>query len=554
MGSTRKTSGTAASADTSLDRRAFLTRAAALGAIVPLGGGLLAACGSDDKAGSGFSTPAPTTPSASSGPAKLTGKVVIATNGNPPSPAQKALAAAYQKEQPGVSLVWQTKDWGGPGAYQSYLGTQLAAGDIKLDIVSGNYVPTFGKYVNFDEDRATVNPYTKNAWSEDLDFDFYRQVNAAGQQIMLATQSVHIFWFYNEDLMARANVKAPTNWTEFVEVCSKLKNAGITPVAANFGYEMPQWMAEIYFDQYHADWVKTVQAQKGDWNYNPGVDGKFTFKPNDPNLHSSYTYSVQRFYKGMKDGKLRFDTDRVADLVTNFAKIFPTYATGDFFVLEDNYAPFLQQQAAMMINGSWSLPSLNQDLASLTPARLKELKIKAGSIKPFKWGTFENPPMQGNLIQSKVRSVESAAGEYISIVNKDAKTTALVKDFTMFWLSKAGYQPYMDAYVKAGNWAPAGPVQIKGLDLPKANAVFDDMKFLGNAECNYNGFWTGGATPAQTTDLHNMLKNVLQGKVTPKKYASDLQAYTMDNLDASLKAASLSKSDIENPARRPSGA
>lgn len=518
--------------------------------------GFLAACdsGGGSKSGGFGSTSKPNTgATGKAGTAKLTGQVVVAINSNPPAAAKQALTKAYNAKQPGVKIVWQTKDFGDPTNYTSYLGTQLAANAIKLDVVSGNYQPTFGNYVNFDEQRANRNPYTGNPWDSDLDFDFFRQTNAAGELIMLATQSVHIMWFYNKDLFAKAGVSVPTTWPQFVDACAKLKAAGITPVSANYTYEMPQWMAEIYFDQYHVDWVNTVRAQKGDWNFNPAVDGKFKFDPNNPNLHTSYTYNQQRFYQALQKRKLRFDTNSVADIVTNLAKVFPQYATGDFFILQDNYATFLQQKVAMMINGSWSLPTLTSDLASLSPERLKQLKIPPGSIKPFRWGTFENPAMQGNLVQSKARSVESASGEYVSIVDKGSETTAVTSDFVMFWLSKAGYQPYMDAMVKSHHWAPSGPVKIKGLREPKANEIFSQLKFAGNAEANYNGFWTGGATPAQTTDLHNLLKDCLQGKLTPTEYASQLQAYVMDHLDESIKAAGLSQADLDNPARRPSG-
>lgn len=95
------------------------------------------------------------------------GRVVIATLQNPVASAQHALAAAYQKRQPHVEVVWDTKDWSSGQSYPTWLGTQLTAANIRPDIVSGNYVSTFRNYVSFDEYRGRANPYTGHAWSED---------------------------------------------------------------------------------------------------------------------------------------------------------------------------------------------------------------------------------------------------------------------------------------------------------------------------------------------------------------------------------------------------
>jgi ABC-type glycerol-3-phosphate transport system substrate-binding protein len=185
---------------------------------------------------------------------QLEGSLVIAISADPPEEAQQALTAAYNEQQPGVELTWEIQEWE-PADYTAYLGTQLAAGDTSLDIVSGNYLASFRGYANLDQYRGTTNPYTGNRWDQDLNFDFLREVNALGERIMVATQSVHINWFYNKDLFAQAGVEPPTTWAQFAEVCAALQGAGITPIAGNFDYQIPQWFAEVYFDQYHTHWV-----------------------------------------------------------------------------------------------------------------------------------------------------------------------------------------------------------------------------------------------------------------------------------------------------------
>jgi raffinose/stachyose/melibiose transport system substrate-binding protein len=481
----------------------------------------------------------------------LSGRVVIGTNSNPDEPVKQALAAAYNERQPDVEIVWETADRPAD-EYGSWLGTQLATDDINLDIVSGNYAATFAGYVNLDRYRGTPNPYTEQIWDADLNWDFFRAVNASGERIMLPTRSVHINWFFNQDLLDAAGVTPPTTWSEFVDVSTALQESGVTPVGINFIWQLPQWFAEIYFDQYHVDWVETVRAQEGDWNYDPALDGEFVFDPTEPFLHNMYTYNQQRFYKALQDGTLRFDTPQIAEIVTNFKAMFPQFATEDMYVTSDTYTKFLQQQVAILADGSWSIGQLRADMEQLSPERLEDLEIEADSVQTFNWGTFENPAMEGDLVLSQPRSVESASGEYISIIEKEQAQTDLSLDFAMFWLSSAGYQPFLDAQWAQPGFSPAGPLQVHGVEVPAIEGeLFADLLELGNAEANYNGFWTSGAGGQHTTDLHNLLAEALNGNITPEDYATQLQAYHENNFESYLELAGLTQEDIDDPARQP---
>jgi ABC-type glycerol-3-phosphate transport system substrate-binding protein len=242
------------------------------------------------------------------------------------------------------------------------------------------------------------------------------------------------------------------------------------------------------------------------------------------------------------------------EIIKNLAEIFPKYATPDMFVIQDVYPPFLQQQVAIMCNGTWSLPTLLQDMQAITPARLKELKLEEKTqIRPFAWGTFENPPMEGPLVKSPVRSAESATGEYISIIEKDQRQLDIALDFVMFWLSKAGYKPYLDGYIKSGRFRPGGPLAVKGVeDPPEIQKLFRDIKFMGNAETNYNNFlaWGGGGSPHMKAAF-DLYKEALEGKMPPAEFGKRLQSLITTNFDDLIKRAQLSREDIDNPAKQP---
>lgn len=481
----------------------------------------------------------------------LSGRIVIGTSQNPDQPVKDALVAAYQERQPDVEIVWETADR--PAAeYSSWLGTQLAADDINLDIVSANYVSTYNGYVNLDMYRGATNPYSEQMWDADLNWDFNRAVNPTGERIMLSTRAVHINWFYNQDIFDEVGVEPPTTWDEFVQVATALSEAGYTPVGINYDWQLPQWFAEIYFDQYHVDWIETVRAQEGDWNYDPALDGEFELVPDDPFIHNMYTYSPQRFYKAVQDGTLRFDTPQIVEIVTNLKEMFPQFATEDMYVTTDTYTKFLQQQVAILADGSWSIGQLKADMEQLSPERLEQLEIEADSVQTFAWGTFENPAMEGDLVLSPPRSVESASGEYIGIIEKDQAQTDLALDFTMFWLSAPGYQPYLDAQWEQPGFSPAGPLQVLGVDVPAAETeLFADLQELGNAEINYNNFWVAGAGGQHITNLRNLLAEALNDNITPDEYAQQLQSYHEENFESYLELAGLTQEDLDDPARQP---
>ncbi|MEZ4730642.1 MAG: ABC transporter substrate-binding protein [Caldilineaceae bacterium] len=536
-----------------LSRRTFLQMGGTLAGSV-----LVAACAT--------STPAPAPTVAPAAPAEnaaaaatateapvsqAPGEVVISLNGeNIPEEPMTLVGEAFQETFPDIEIVWEFPNLGA-GDYPQWLGTQVAAGDIRPDVVSGNYLSTYNGYVNLDQYRKTTNPFTGNPWDQDLQWDALRGKNAKGERIMVHMRSVHTYWFYNQEIFDQISAAPPTTWEEFLTVNDALLTAGQTPMSINYIWQAPQWLAEIYFDQYHVDWVEVVRAQPGDWNFEPDKDGVFTYDPGDPFIHEKYTYNIQRFFNGIMEGTLRFDTAEVADLANNMAKMFPEYATEDFFVISDAYAPFLQQQTAIMSNGTWSIPTMIRDMESISPERLEQLKIET-DITPFAWSTFENPSMMTSLVKTSAKAVESAPGPYLSIINKNQEQVDRSLAVVMFFSTAPGFGLWNEGLRQANEFSPAGPLLVNNLqDPPEIQELWDQLTFTGNAETNYNGFWTSGGGGDFQTDLRNLFKNVLEETITPDEYATQLQAYITDNFEGIVERINLTMDDIRNPAREP---
>lgn len=487
---------------------------------------------------------------------KLKGTVIISPwqigSGQPSQLAQQALTDAYHKFQPDVDLKWEIQVGGN---YGQWLGTQLAAGNVRPDIVSGNYQSTYAHFVNFYKYQYVKNPYTGRVWNDALDWNYFKGDNAKGQRFFFGTQGVHIMWFYNQDIFDKAGVTPPTTWDEFANVCAKIHAIGVIPIALNRN-NLIQWLSEVYFDQYHRAWAKVVRARPGDWDYDPTLDGKFEYNPKDPNIQKEYTYNVARYWKGVKDRVLRYDTPRQTALVSNFMKIFPQYATKDLWNpnVDDRYPYFLQQQAAMMYDASWSIFSLRTELQHLAETA-KTLKLKSGTtLKPFKWATFENPPMTGPLVEAPVRAVESIAGEYLSLIDKNTEQVARGVDFLMFWLSKPGYQAWVDGYAKSGLWVPSGPIIINDVVVPaNYGELFKQIHMMGNAESNFNSWLTtGGYGSPMQLDSILAFKDTLEHKMTPDKFGTTFETLIHDKYFAQLiKAGGLTMEDVSNPQLKP---
>jgi hypothetical protein len=356
-------------------------------------------------------------------------------------------------------------------------------------------------------------------------------------------------------------VQPPKTWDELAAICVKIEATGVKCIGSNYIWKLNQWIPEIYWDQYARDYIDIAKAQPGDYNYDETLDGKFKFDPNDIFMEGKYNQNLSRYYAAIRDGKIKFDTPEMADFVSQLAKVFPKHASDSLFVDATEYSQWLQQQVAISIDGTWSLGGVTRDMKSLTnltAEKAKSLGIsETAKLKPFGWGTFENPPMVGPLVKyPNVRSIESATGVYLSIVDKSADKTEMMLDFLMFWTSQPGYQSFVDGAINdpltPGGYAPGGPVQVYGVKVPdEYQKMMDNVKMLGNVE---NGLFLPqrlSAIESVDKQATNLLKDALEGKVKPDAYAKSLQKLWNDNFNDLIKKAGLTKEVLDNPGRDP---
>jgi len=129
-------------------------------------------------------------------------------------------------------------------------------------------------------------------------------------------------------------------------------------------------------------------------------------------------------------------------------------------------------------------------------------------------------------------------------------------DFMFFWLCKAGYQQWIDGNVKDDVWTPTGRMLISGVTVPeKYSKVLDNVKPVGNAEVDWNGFVTayGGYGSLWQREAQDMVKNVVtDGTLDPKDFGPKYQALITDKYWTQiLEKLGLTQANIDNPALEP---
>ncbi len=461
------------------------------------------------------------------------------------------LIAAYQRHQPGVEVKLEFKGeaFGGMGGYPTWLNTQLASGDPRPDIVSGVFSPTYSGYVNFDYYRHCVNPYTGNPWEEDIDFDFYAFRNNLGQRMLLASQAVHIQWFYNKDLFEQHGLDPPKTWSQFMGVCARLKEAGVVPTTLRFDFRYWHWLANILWDQYSRPYFRYIRAQPGDWCFDPSVDGPWEYDPTDPFDDARATVNQMRLYKAIYEGRIRFDTPQYHRFLQSLKEIVQ-YTPSDFLheTAGAAYNMFLRQEAAIHLDATWLLPTIEEDMEELA-AETRKAGRGSSPLRPFAWGTFDPPSQVNEFVAAPARSVESAAGEYISVIDKSQQQTDMVLDFVMFWLSPPGFQAYVDGQVAANELRPTGRIMVRDIRIPERferHARSYDM--IGNAETPTNSIF--GVAPAGSRlrqDARQTLVEFIQDRISVEEAGRRLQSLAQKGVIESLERNNLPLSLLEYP-------
>ena len=477
----------------------------------------------------------------------------------------EAVAKAYEKLHPDVTIDVDLKAADG---YDQWVQTAFTTEDPKADIVNINLAGNTktGKSINYSDYIDNDSPYSDGTWGEQFDVSKQRKTGATGAFDALSLESVQVLWLYNKDIFEKVGVEPPTTWDELVNVCQKLKDAGYQPIAMPGNYDSfysgtMGWLSQIYADQTTRSMVNENRAQEGDWDFDPDIDGSWTYDPTDPWNDDSdkVTQNPSRAFANIKNGVYRGDTDGMKAVWTNFAKVFPAYVGGDaFFGTDADGAKtlFYQGKAAMMVNGAWGVIDFMNDMKALDSG--KDIEDSSGNaisnVQKFNLGTFNMPTMEGDKFEAPVRTIEVALG-FLGCISKTQEHNDLVVDFLEYYSSKEGQSIAINARLDAGG-SVNGPSLVYGVEYPEEiQAAFDQMTFIGNCQKDFSNTLARGIGESAETfrEFYQYSYDYLNGKISIDEWAKDHENNIMEHVDAAMEDNGIGENDLQSPQNEPTG-
>lgn len=197
-----------------------------------------------------------------------------------------------------------------------------ASGNSMPDILFGS-PKTYGQFVKDGQIRDLTG--TDAVKSIDPQYIQSTSVNSKVYGIPLSLGSGGVF--YNKDIFAKAGVKVPTTWTEFVGVMKTLKAGGVTPFAAGYK-DLGTFGGALY-----ADLFGGPSAKSPNWRADV-QSGKTKFSNLD-----FFKKSWARF--GTRNQYVNADAPQVG--------------------LDQSEQMFARGDTAMVILGSWGLAPIRAD-------------------------------------------------------------------------------------------------------------------------------------------------------------------------------------------------
>lgn len=492
------------------------------------------------------------TPAATAAPKKeWKGTVKLSFPMGPTRDQFDAVAKAYMKMNPGVTVVLDDKD---VASYGEWISAQMAGSNISADIVYANFAQQFfadNKFVDYTSYLIKSNPYGGGKkWKDMLNESAYRPAGPNKEILYISPDSTQILWFYNKDMFREVGVQPPKDWDELVEISKKLDNAGYTPLALSgraetFWGGKTAWLLRIYHDQYWRDMEPQWAAQKGDYMYDPDLDGTWKFNINDINNDApdKVNFNKVRIAKMVQEGKVGADTDKYREMYENLEKMIPLYCGKGFFERTEEKAGymFVQKKAAMIIQAG-GFEAGCQNYFNENP------KYK------FDIGYFWSPPMKGKHVGSQTtRSLGGPQG-FLGVINKSKTQNDLVMDFMMYLASAEGQNVRYKA-MEGTNIYPSGPSMVKGVKLPgNWNKYYEEMGYRGECDLNPAMLFSQGMYSEMNSvrAFQDLTQSFFKGTLSLLDYSKSMQKELVNAIPKWLDINGYRPDALNDPSKDPS--
>jgi raffinose/stachyose/melibiose transport system substrate-binding protein len=247
------------------------------------------------------------------------------TGGN--AVATKNLVAAFEKQNPTIKINVVSQPGG--NYFQLLQAAWIAHTAPDLSVEWTGLFDT-----KYEKQLLNLKPYFKTSELSKIDGAKWASSNFTPAQGLLVMPLENQFYmgFYNKALFRKAGITSfPTDWSQLFAACTKLKNAGITPIV------------------YGAD---------------PQAIGPNPYPYYDLSYIAAGLYSPAQL-KGLYTGQIPWTSPALVKQVATWASMPKRGCTNSDPLTKTNIlGAFIKGQAAMIIDGNWDTATLRQAMGS----------------------------------------------------------------------------------------------------------------------------------------------------------------------------------------------
>ncbi len=356
------------------------------------------------------------------------------------------LLDAYSKVAPNVKIEFKPTN---PADYNATLRLQLDSGTGPDLMYARSYAPGIELYQSgFFENCSDIE-----GLSNFTDSNKGPWMAPDGNMFAVPFAAVSHGVYYNKDLFSKAGVKIPTTWEDFLVACEKLKNKGITPLANGVADEWD--ILETFF----------LGALP---NYIGGASERVKYET----------------------GELKLNNDKFVKAFTAMKDVAKYCPKGfESVTYNDSQALFATAQAAMFIDGSWSVGTYDG--------------------VGFDWGIFAIPAPKGN------KTAVCFHPDMAITMNTATKYPKEAKAF-LSWLCTVEGATTASKYLPAGFFPMINaPIDI---ELPQANEF---LALNEGKETDARFVWP--VLLELYSPMNQAVMKVMKGAITPTQAANEVQ-------------------------------
>jgi raffinose/stachyose/melibiose transport system substrate-binding protein len=374
-------------------------------------------------------------------------------------PTAQAVAAAlenWEKEYPNIKIkvdhTTATSE-----AYKTKIKTALSSGQAPDVFIMSK--GTFAQpYIEAGK-LLKLNDYLANGELDDMKEGIIDTASVDGG-IYGIPFNMHVNGIYcNTELFEQNNIAYPTTWDEFIDVCQKFSELGITPIAMG---NKELWQGIQLFEP--------ILLSEGGYDYcTSAINGEDTFD-------SDWT---------KKSAEIMLQISQ--------AEAFSKGVSGLTFT--EGAAEFAAGKAAMTINGTWGLSSFEGEDVAVN-----------GKVKIISFPTATDGQGNGKIVQ---------AGPYeYYAVNTDTEHPKEAVQFALY-MSK-----YISDYCYAnGLGLPVWNSQGAQSD----SVLFQQALDIANQAEGYMSGWDFYLQSDVTTEYENLVSALILNQISAEDFAKQLQ-------------------------------